>query len=169
MGMSERKITHLVRDALEQVGLDVDEIGQKSPFKLSGGQQRRVAFAGVLAMDPEVLVFDEPASGLDPATHDAFIELVASLHASGRTCVVISHNMNDIARLATRVLVLDHGQMVMLDTPEAVFSRDDELIHLGLDVPQAQRFAHELREAGLPLPHALYNEESLAAAIAALH
>lgn len=166
LGFSERKAKQAAVAALKRVSLDVDEVGNLSPFHLSGGQQRRVAFAGVLAMEPELIVFDEPTAGLDPATHESFVHLLVELRESGTTCVITSHDMNDIGRLATRMMVLDQGRIAMLDTPHAVFSRVDELAAISLDIPQVQRFAMQLREKGLPLPDALYTEESLADAIA---
>ena len=167
LGLSDDEVAARVAEALASVHLDVDEIGDKSPFELSGGQQRRVAFAGVLAMRPRVLVLDEPVAGLDPVAREEFLALISELHAQGITIVLVSHNMDDLARFADRILVLNAGELFDLDTPARVFARGDELRSIGLDVPAAQKFALELREVGYHLPRELYTTDMLAADIAA--
>ncbi len=162
LGLSGAELDARVRHALGRVHLDVDEVGARSPFELSGGQQRRVAFAGVLAMDPQVLVLDEPVAGLDPVAREDFLALIAELHAGGMSVVMASHNMDDLARLCDRILVLNGGNVFRLGTPEEVFSQGEALRSIGLDVPPAQRMAEQLRAEGFALPRALYDTESLA-------
>lgn len=167
MKLPEDEVARRVEQALALVGLSVDEIGERSPFDLSGGQQRRVAFAGVLAMEPEVLVLDEPVAGLDPLSRADFLALIASFHASGMTVVMVSHSMEDLAVLADRILVLSEGRMFSLGTPAEVFADPAALKAVGLAAPAPQAFANALREAGFALNRALYDEEALAADIAA--
>ena len=167
--LSDEEVDARVRESLALVGLDFDEIGNASPFELSGGQQRRVAFAGVLAMRPRILVLDEPVAGLDPAARRDFLVLIAGLHAQGRTVVMISHSMDDLAALCDRVLVLNEGRTFEVGTPGDVFLRAGELNGIGLGVPAAQRVANALRERGLPLPAGvLFDSESLAATLTGL-
>ena len=169
LGVPAEELDERVRRALADVQLDVDEIGEKSPFELSGGQQRRVAFAGVLAMEPEVLVLDEPVAGLDPASREEFLRLIAELHEGGRTVVMVSHDMDSLARFCDRILVLNGGELFALGTPAEVFSRGEELRARGLDVPAPQKLACELRERGLDLPRDLYGVTTLADDLAALY
>ncbi len=152
LGLPAAEVDIRVREALEKVGLSYDAMADKSPFELSGGQMRRVAIAGVLAMRPEVLVLDEPTAGLDPMGRDELLRMVAQLHKAGATVVMISHNMDDVARYATRIAVMAHGQLAMADAPARVFARAAELTQMGLDVPQACQLAMRLRDAGLPFP-----------------
>lgn len=169
LGLSADEVDTRVRRALEEVELDYDALADRSPFDLSGGQQRRVAFAGVLAMEPSVLVLDEPVAGLDPQSRNDFLTLIDTLHKKKKiTVVMVSHNMNDIARLADRMLVMNQGCIAFLDTPEAVFSHATELRAINLGLPHAQRMANELREMGIPLPVTLYTPETLATALAEL-
>lgn len=169
LGLSADEVDTRVRRALEEVELDYDALADRSPFDLSGGQQRRVAFAGVLAMEPSVLVLDEPVAGLDPQSRNDFLTLIDTLHKKKKiTVVMVSHNMNDIARLADRMLVMNQGRIAFLDTPEAVFSHATELRAINLGLPHAQRMANELREMGIPLPVTLYTPETLATALAEL-
>ena len=167
MGLSANEIDERVRESLADVGLDYDEIAEKSPFELSGGQQRRVAFAGVLAMKPKVLVLDEPVAGLDPKSRREFLELISDLHKSGLTVVMVSHNMEDLASLCTRVLVLKEGRQFMLGTPAEVFADAAQLKTVGLAAPAPQALACELRESGFELARSLYGVETLAQDIAA--
>ena len=167
--LSDEEVDARVRESLALVGLDFDEIGNASPFELSGGQQRRVAFAGVLAMRPRILVLDEPVAGLDPAARRDFLTLIAGLHAQGRTVVMISHSMDDLAALCDRVLVLNEGRTFEVGTPGEVFLRAGELNGIGLGVPAAQRVANALRERRLPLPAGvLFDSASLAATLTGL-
>ena len=153
--------------ALESVHLDIEALGDKSPFELSGGQQRRVAFAGVLAMEPGILVLDEPVAGLDPVAREEFLDLIEQLHAGGLTVVMVSHSMEDLARLSDHVLVLNEGRQFAFGSPAEVFARGDELRSIGLDAPAPQKLAAELREAGVDLPRELYDLEGLADELAA--
>lgn len=135
-GLEESKIENRVRAALSLVGLDYDEIGESSPFELSGGQKRRVAIAGVLAMRPSVLILDEPTAGLDPAAHREILSMIRTIHESmGIIIIFVSHNMGDIASLSDRVIVMDKAKIAMSGTPQEVFSHDKQLAAMGLDVP----------------------------------
>lgn len=167
LGLSDEEVAERVGEALRLVHLDEEDIGERSPFELSGGQQRRVAFAGVLAMRPRVLVMDEPVAGLDPVARAEFLELIGELHRSGLSIIMASHSMEDLARLADRILVLAEGEIFRIGAPGEVFADVEGLRGVGLDAPAAQRFAAELRAAGFDLPQRLYDVDSLAAAIAA--
>ena len=168
MGLSAEEVDARVREALEDVHLDFDALAERSPFELSGGQQRRVAFAGVLAMRPTTLVLDEPVAGLDPASRADFLGLIKQLHeARNLTVVMVSHNMNDIALLASRMLVMHEGEVAFLGTPEEIFTQHaPELREIGLGIPHAQTLANQLRAEGFPLPEKLYLPETLADEIA---
>ena len=165
-GLTGKELDQRVRRAFARVHLP-QEVLEKSPFELSGGQMRRVALAGVVAMEPEVLVLDEPIAGLDPKGRDELMEVISDLHRGGVTIVIISHNMDDVARIATRVAVLDKGRLAMLGTPREIFSRGDELLAMGLDVPQTVQLCRKLRAGGLNVPDCLTNEEGCAAILAA--
>ena len=162
LGLSEEEVSARVERSLRTVGLDPKEIAARSPFELSGGQQRRVAFAGVLAMEPEVLVLDEPAAGLDPKARKSFLDMVSHLHEEGLTVVMVSHNMDDLANLCDRVAVMSEGKLLMEGTPAKVFSRADELTAVGLATTSPEHFANLLREGGLAVPHeGLATEDSI--------
>lgn len=163
LGLSQDEVARRVASSLARVGLDLATIGDKSPFELSGGQQRRVAFAGVLAMEPEVLVLDEPMAGLDPAARRDFLELIGRLHDEGLTVVMVSHSMDDLANCCDRIVVMNEGAVFAEGTPAQVFAHADELKSIGLGVPAAQRMALALAKAGVPLRFdGLYTVESLA-------
>lgn len=163
LGLSQDEVTLRVESSLARVGLDLAVVGDKSPFDLSGGQQRRVAFAGVLAMEPEVLVLDEPMAGLDPAARRDFLGLIDRLHREGLTVVMVSHSMDDLANCCDRIVVMNEGAVFAEGTPAQVFARADELKSIGLGVPAAQRMALALAKAGVPLRFdGLYTVESLA-------
>ncbi|MDM8302373.1 energy-coupling factor transporter ATPase [Collinsella tanakaei] len=167
LGCSADEVEERVRRALDAVGLSRADIADKSPFSLSGGQQRRVAFAGVLAMEPEVLVLDEPAAGLDPAARRDFLGLIARLHRSGLTVVMVSHSMDDLAALCDRVVVLNEGAVLLDGTPAEVFERGSELHRVGLGLPAAARMARELADRGVALhSDRLYDIDGLAAELA---
>ena len=159
MGLGEAEVDARVREAMDKIGLPYDEIAEKSPFELSGGQMRRVALAGVLAMRPRILVLDEPTAGLDPRARDFLLNDVRRLHAEGTSVVMISHSMDDVARLATRVAVLEKGRLVMEGSPGEIFARVDRLSAMGLDVPQASRLRYLLAESGIELPECYQLEE----------
>ena len=169
LGLPQDEVDRRVESSLSRVGLDLATVGDKSPFELSGGQQRRVAFAGVLAMEPEVLVLDEPMAGLDPAARRDFLELIDRLHRNGLTVVMVSHSMDDLANCCDRIVVMNEGAVFAEGTPEQVFAHADELKSIGLGVPAAQRMALALAEAGVPLRRGgLYTVESLADELADL-
>ena len=169
LGLPQDEVARRVASSLTRVGLDLSTVGDKSPFELSGGQQRRVAFAGVLAMEPEVLVLDEPMAGLDPAARRDFLELIDRLHRDGLTVVMVSHSMDDLANCCDRIVVMNEGAVFAEGTPAQVFARADELKSIGLGVPAAQRMALALTEAGVPLRRGgLYTVESLADELADL-
>ncbi|MEY8460708.1 energy-coupling factor transporter ATPase [Eggerthellaceae bacterium 24-137] len=167
MGLAADEVDRRVREALALVGLSFDDLSERSPFDLSGGQQRRVAFAGVLAMEPEVLVLDEPVAGLDPLSRADFLALIATFHAAGMTVVMVSHSMEDLAALADRILVLSEGRVFALGTPAEVFSDAAALKSVGLAAPAPEAFASMLRAEGFRLERPLYDEAALAADIAA--
>lgn len=153
LGFSTERVEQSVRTAMEMVHLDLDELRNRNPFELSGGQQRRVAFAGVLAMNPHTLVLDEPVAGLDPRAKRRFLDLLVELHdKQGLTVVVVSHNMDDLAELCDRILVLNEGKVFALDEPTRVFADEQRLKTVGLGVPQASHLANKLSAAGINLP-----------------
>lgn len=163
MGLSEAEIRARVLRAAGFVGIPEAEL-EKSPFDLSGGQKRRVAIAGVIAMEPEVLVLDEPAAGLDPKARKSFLDMVSHLHEEGLTVVMVSHNMDDLANLCDRVAVMSEGKLLMEGTPAKVFARAAELTSVGLATTSPEHFANLLREGGLPMPHeGLATEDSIVA------
>lgn len=169
LGLPQDEVDRRVESSLSRVGLDLSTVGDKSPFELSGGQQRRVAFAGVLAMEPEVLVLDELMAGLDPAARRDFLELIDRLHRDGLTVIMVSHSMDDLANCCDRIVVMNEGAVFAEGTPEQVFAHADELKSIGLGVPAAQRMALALAEAGVPLRRGgLYTVESLADELADL-
>lgn len=169
LGLPQDEVARRVASSLARVGLDLAAIGDKSPFELSGGQQRRVAFAGVLAMEPEVLVLDEPMAGLDPAARRDFLELIGRLHDEGLTVVMVSHSMDDLANCCDRIVVMNEGAVFAEGTPAQVFAHTDELKSIGLGVPAAQRMALALAQAGVPLHcDKLYTVEALADELAGL-
>ena len=156
MGLDEAEIDRRVKEAAAFVGLS-DELLQKSPFELSGGQKRRVAIAGVMAMHPRVLVLDEPAAGLDPEGRDTILSQIRDYHEkTGITVLLVSHSMEDIAKYANRVLVMSHAKLAMYDTVENVFGHAQELLELGLSVPQVTQIFLKLRQMGLDIPTDVY-------------
>ena len=161
LGLSAEEIDSRVRTAMAQVHLNYDKYAQRSPFELSGGQMRRVAIAGVLAMQPETLILDEPTAGLDPHGRDRILGIVRELHESGTTVVMVSHSMDDVARLATRVVVLAHGTLLADGTPREIFRRREMMEEAGLGVPEASRLVGALRARGLDLPDDLYTQDEL--------
>ena len=169
LGLDEEEIDRRVRTAMRRVALDYDKLAQRSVFELSGGQMRRVAIAGVLAMEPQTLVLDEPCAGLDPRGREEILGLISDLHReSGATIVMVSHSMDDVAALAERVIVMNHGKVAMDGTPREIFSRGEELRAIGLDVPQAVELAQKLREKGFDVPEGIYKIEEVRAAVEAI-
>ena len=167
LGLSDEEIDARVREAIELVGLNYEEVKNVSPFELSGGQKRRVAIAGVIAMKPEILILDEPTAGLNPRAHKEILDMVSGIHRrSGNITFMVSHNMNDIARMSDQILVMDHGRLVMNGTPHDIFSREEELERIGLALPDAMQLASVIREAGLPLEGTPLTLEEAADAVA---
>ena len=166
LGLSEQEVDERVRYALQEVGLVYEEIAERSPFELSGGQMRRVAIAGVLAMRPKTLILDEPTAGLDPAGRRSILGMIRELHAAGGlTVVMVSHNMDDISSLATRLVVMSRGRMVLTGTPREVFQHRELLSSIGLGIPQAAELTQRLIAEGYPLPADLYTPEEVAEAL----
>ena len=161
LGLSEAECTERVSEALARVKLSQAEIGERSPLELSGGQMRRVAIAGVLAMRPSTLVLDEPAAGLDPAGRRDMLELVSTLHKEGTTIVMVSHSMEDVANYATHIAVLEHGALALEGAPREVFAHGARLAKIGLDVPVTVRIADMLREKGYAPPEGVCRMEEL--------
>jgi len=152
MKLSTEEVDRRVREAASLVGLTEEQL-QGSPFDLSGGQKRRVAIAGVLAMEPEVLILDEPTAGLDPAGREDILNKIQEYRkVKNATVMMVSHSMNDVARLTDRLLVLANSRLVMEGTPDSVFAHAQELVELGLDVPQITRVFLRLRQLGLDVP-----------------
>ena len=159
MGLTEDEINQRVKSAMELVGLNYEEIGEKSPFELSGGQMRRVALAGVLAMQPRYLVLDEPTAGLDPKGRYYLLNDIKRLHEQGTTIVIISHSMDDVAWLAERIAVMERGRIVKTGSPKDIFSQYSFLSDMGLDVPQASELSYKLIEKGVPIKNCFKLEE----------
>lgn len=161
LGLSEEEITARSREALHLVGLDPDEIGEKSPFELSGGQKRRAALAGIIAMKPKYLVLDEPMAGLDPGGRRDILALIDSLRSElGCAVIMVSHSMDDIAKSAERIIVLNNGEVKQIGTPDEVFAHAEALSEIGLDVPKPMMLAALMRERGVDVPESIYTEES---------
>lgn len=161
LGLGEEEIDKRVKDAIEDVGLDYEWVKDRSPFELSGGQKRRVAIAGVLAMKPNTLILDEPTAGLDPRGRDEIIEEIRSIQKKNNlTIVYVTHSMEDIARIADRILVMEKGELKYFDKPEKIFKREEELEHIGLDVPYVVDFMNMLRKKGVVLQQALTPEDA---------
>ena len=165
MGLSETEIDERVREAAHFVGV-TDEQFEKSPLELSGGQKRRVAIAGVIAMRPGVLILDEPTAGLDPAGCEQILRNICDYRTqTGSTVIIVSHSMDDVARLTDRLVVFNHGAIRFDGTPEEVFSQPEELRSIGLAVPAATELAMELKKRGLMLPNSIYTNEQLEKAL----
>lgn len=167
LGLSEQEIDERVQEALELVGLDYEQIKERSPFELSGGQKRRVAIAGVVAMRPEVLILDEPTAGLDPKAHHDVLDMVQEVHRrTGNIIILVSHNMADIARVSDKIIVIDSGHLVITGTPQEVFAQKELLRGVGLDLPPITEFTETLREKGMALPPTILDTKEAALAIA---
>ena len=161
MGKTGKELDRAVREAARLVGIRDDQL-EKSPFELSGGQKRRVALAGVMAMEPEILVLDEPTAGLDPAGRENLMANIRDYQRNkNRTIILVSHSMDEIAQNVDRIVVLKSAHVLMQGTPAEVFRRAEELISAGLDVPQVTRLAMELRRKGLPIDPAVYTAADL--------
>ena len=167
-GKTGDELDYAVREAAKLVGIRDDQL-EKSPFELAGGQKRRVALAGVLAMEPEVLVLDEPTAGLDPAGRENLMANIRDYHRNkGKTIILVSHSMDEIARNVDRILVLKNAHVLMQGTPAEVFARGEELLSAGLDVPQITRIAMELKRRGVDIDPAVYTVEALERQLLAL-
>lgn len=162
MGLPQEEIKNRVEFAANLVGLS-KEILDKSPFDLSGGQKRRVAIAGVLAMEPKVLILDEPTAGLDPGGRDEILFKIKDMHERmNLTVILVSHSMEDVAKLADRILVMNGGSIEMFDTPSKIFENAERLSQIGLNVPQITQVCDRLRAAGMPLAEGIYTIEDAA-------
>lgn len=166
-GVEEEAVAKQVREAMEFVGLDYDTFAQRSPFQLSGGQMRRVAIAGVVAMNPDYLVLDEPSAGLDPRSRNAVFKEIMSLHKSrGIAIVLVTHSMEEAVKYADRLLVINAGKVLFDGTPAEIFKEHAaELIEVGVDVPQVYKLADLLRQSGVALPENIKDDVSLVKAI----
>ena len=164
--LEEEEIALRVSEALNFVGLDEEEIGHVSPFELSGGQKRRVAIAGVLAMRPKVLILDEPTAGLDPKGHKDILEMICRIHTNTQGIIIlVSHNMADIVAHSDKVLVMEEGRLVMEGTPREVFSKEKALYSMGLDLPPAAQLIKQMREKGIKVEGAPLTIEEATEAI----
>lgn len=152
LGLNENEVDKRVRQALKMVGLDYEESKEKSPFDMSGGQRRRIAIAGVLAMDPKILILDEPTAGLDPRGRDAILNEIKVLHDEyGKTIILVSHSMEDIAKLVDRIIVMNESKCILSGKPREIFKEADTLVSVGLDIPQVTALARRLRSKGIDI------------------
>ena len=157
MGLGREEVDERVKRTMSLVGLK-PELMQKSPFELSGGQKRRVAIAGVMAMEPKVLILDEPTAGLDPHGRDRILNLIKEYHRQkGSTVMLVSHSMEDIAKTVNKILVMNDSRLFMYDTPERVFAKVKELDNMGLTVPQITRVFDRLRDSGIAFSDEVYS------------
>ncbi|MCI5688510.1 MAG: energy-coupling factor transporter ATPase [Emergencia sp.] len=151
LGLSPEEVDSRVKEGLELVGLSYEDIKDRSPFELSGGQKRRVAIAGVIAMKPHVLILDEPTAGLDPGAHKDILSMIEEVHESQNNIILfVSHNMADVAALSDKVLVMDEGKLIMAGTPKEIFAQRDRLTAIGLSVPPVTELMYRLKERGIP-------------------
>ncbi|MBR2594245.1 MAG: energy-coupling factor transporter ATPase [Firmicutes bacterium] len=156
MGLSEEEIESRVKEALTIVGID-ESVYESSPFELSGGQKRRAAIAGVLAMKPEVIILDEPTAGLDPKGRDEILNEIAKMHKIlGITVILVSHSMEDVAKYVNRIIVMHNGKIKYSGTPEEIFGKAEELVEIGLDVPQITHVFKELKAQGIDVPDNIF-------------
>ena len=165
-GLSDKEAEKCAREALRMVGMTDEKLYSASPFELSGGQKRRAAIAGVVAMKPQTLILDEPAAGLDPRGREEILSLVQRIHENGaKTLIMVSHSMTDVSRLCSRILVLSHGSLVADGTPREVFSDTAAIREAGLELPECARLAERLREAGFPVAPGAFTREDVKQAI----
>jgi energy-coupling factor transport system ATP-binding protein len=157
LGLEEEKVLNRVKRAMEIVGLNYEKYKNKSPFELSGGQKRRVAIAGVVAMEPKVLILDEPTAGLDPKGRDEILQQIKNLHNEyGMTIILVSHSMEDVAKLADRIIVMDKGRAILDGIPSVVFKEIELLESVGLAVPQVTYLVRELRSRGIDISEEVF-------------
>ena len=169
MKLSEEEIDRRVREAAAFVGLS-DAMLEQSPFELSGGQKRRVAIAGVIAMEPSVLILDEPTAGLDPVGVESILSNIHDYHvAKNATIIIVSHSMEEVARTVDRLVVVNDGHIPFAGTPREVFAHEEELIAMGLGVPQVTRVLHQLRKLGVDVDDTAYTMEQAKAAVMAAY
>ena len=160
LGLSDNEIDTRIHKAMESVGLDYDFVKDRSPFELSGGQRRRVAIAGVLAMKPKALILDEPAAGLDPRGKHEILGQIKKLHEEyGLTIILVSHSMEDIAKLVDRIIVMNKGTIALTGTPDEVFAHSEELENMGLGIPQKTTIMKMLNSRGFEVPENIYTVE----------
>jgi len=161
MKLTQEEIGERVKEAIELVGLDYEQVKDKSPFELSGGQKRRAAIAGVLAMKPKVLILDEPTAGLDPKGRDDILRQISLLHKTQKiTVILVSHSMEDIANMAEKLIVMNKGKIVYIDTPKNIFRETDMLEKIGLGVPQVSYLMQELRKKGFNVQDVINIEDA---------
>ncbi len=166
LGCSAAEVDDRVEYALNAVNFDIDEAKKRSPFELSGGQKRRVAIAGVLAMQPRVLILDEPTAGLDPAGHNEILRLIEREHQKrGRITILVSHSMDDVAKYVDKILVLDGGRLAYYDSPHQIFDQRERLAEMGLDVPTTTKIIAQLAARGIALDATIYDVETLGQAL----
>ena len=163
-GMSEEEAKENSITALHDVGI-TDDLFEKSPFELSGGQKRRVAIAGVLSMRPSTIILDEPTAGLDPRGRDEIMQLIKHIHESGATVIMVSHSMTDVSRLCTRILVMDHSRLVLDAPTENAFENEEIFKNAGLELPPCALLAFKLRKIGYHIPKNAYTLETVADAV----
>jgi len=150
LSLSDEEVSNRVKNSMAAVGLDYDKFKDRSPFELSGGLKRRVAIAGVLAMNPKVLILDEPTAGLDPRGRDEILGEIVNIHKNSNiTVILVSHSMEDIAKIAGRIIVMDAGTVVLDSTPREIFKQEEKLKSIGLGIPQITSLMHELKKKGL--------------------
>lgn len=165
MKLPTEEIDRRVREAAKFAGVE-EELFERSPLELSGGQKRRIAIAGVIALQPGVLILDEPTAGLDPAGCRSILDNICSYHSeTGSTVIIVSHNMDDTARIAERIIAFDHGRVAMDGTPEEIFSEPERLEAMGLDVPRPTSLAMALKKAGVPLEGSIFTHGQLLRAV----
>lgn len=161
LGLDDQEIDTRVREAMALVNLDYDEFAGKSPFDLSGGQKRRVAIAGVIAMKPKILILDEPTAGLDPKAHQGILNMIKDIHEKeGNITIFVSHNMNDVAKLSDKVIVMDGGKCVLQGTSEEVFAKSKYLKKIGLDLPDVTQLLYSLEFEGITVPHGVFDVDT---------
>ena len=159
MKLSDEEIDRRVREAARFIGV-TDDMLEKSPFDLSGGEKRRVAIAGVMAMEPKILILDEPTAGLDPRGRDTILGLIRNYREeTGRTVMIVSHSMDDVAEIATKVLVINNARVAMYGTVPEIYARSEELVSMGLDIPQVTKIFLGLKENGIPVRTDVYTVE----------
>lgn len=162
MGLDDKEIDKRVHEAMKLVHLDFDKYSEKSPFEISGGQMRRVAIAGVIAMKPKYLVLDEPTAGLDPHGRDRILSMIEYLHKTENTTIImVSHNMDEISRLANRIIIFNKGKVLGDGSPREIFGSGEVLKRLGLHIPQVMLLARQLREHGIDIDDSIYKMEDM--------